>query len=181
MANFEEAVAFVLDNEGRYSNNPRDRGSSTNFGISLRFLNSLSIENLRKYGFGVVLDDQAVKEMSLDTAKQIYREQFWNVQPFERLLKQEHANYLFDFAVNCGVAPAIKAIQRACWAVLRKWGRPTEDGILGDETISLVNQCGFFLMPALRAERGNYYKDLVNHFPEEKEFLDGWYSRCYDS
>lgn len=181
MSSFDEAVSFVLNNEGRYSNNPRDKGSATNYGISLRFLNSLPIETIRGYGFGGVLDDQAIRDMTLETAKKIYREQFWSVQPFFKILKQEHANYIFDFAVNCGIAPAIKAVQRACWAVLRKPYSPIDDGILGDGTLAAINQCGYFLMPAMRAERGSYYRDLVQRFPEQKEFLHGWYDRCYST
>ena len=41
MADFKQAIAKVLKNEGGYVDNPNDLGGTTNFGISLRFLQSI--------------------------------------------------------------------------------------------------------------------------------------------
>ena len=43
---FETAIAFVLNEEGGYSNDPRDPGGETNFGISKRAHPQVDIKNL---------------------------------------------------------------------------------------------------------------------------------------
>ncbi len=180
MSNFDAAVNFVLKNEKGLNENPLDKGGITNFGISQRFLKSIDPDNLKKYGiFSDPHEDQTIRDLTIDQAKAIYRGEFWDHAPFNKILNQEHCNYIFDMAVNIGIAPAIKCVQRACWAVLKKWELLPDDGILGDKTLSAIVQCGFFIMPPMRAERSAYYLAIIHNNPEQKEFLNGWYDRAY--
>lgn len=59
--NFEKAVAFVLRHEGGYTNDNRDPGGETKFGISKRAYPSLDIKNLTE-----------------EQAKVIYRRDYWD-------------------------------------------------------------------------------------------------------
>lgn len=181
MSNFDDAIDFVLKNEGGLSDNPRDKGSITHYGISLRFLRSLGRDRLRSYSIYEDPDEQTIKDLTVDQAKKIYHEEFWVSAPFHEIANQMHCNYIFDMAINCGISPAIKAVQRACWAVMKRWESLVDDGVLGQETILAIQMCGMFLMPAFRAERGNYYRNIVNAHPDQKEFLAGWYNRTYNT
>lgn len=179
MSDFDEAISFVIRHEGGLNVNQNDRGGITNHGISLRYLRGLVTSDLVKYGIFETPSEETIKELTLAQAKNIYYGEFWLNAPFERIDNQEHANYIFDMAVNLGISPAIKCVQRACWAVMRRWDHLIDDGILGNKTIETIHRCGFMIMPAIRAERGNYYRNIVKNNPDQKEFLDGWYNRTY--
>ena len=74
MSDFNVAVDFVLENEGGLSENPKDTGGITNFGISLRFLRELPNENLRRYGIFEPVTEMTVRDLTIDQAKFIYRQ-----------------------------------------------------------------------------------------------------------
>lgn len=175
---FEEVMRFILKNEGFLNTNPKDRGSITKYGISLRFLKSIPLENLKNYDI-THRDEDQIRSLTLAQAYAIYHGEFWSQAPFNKIKNLEHCKYIFDMAINLGIAPAIKCVQRACWAVMRKWEELKDDGILGDKTLIAIDLCGHLIMPALRAERGNYYRNIVKAHPEQQEFLDGWYNRTY--
>jgi lysozyme family protein len=182
MSNFDTAVNFVLRQEGVLNENPSDRGGITKYGISLRFLKSVPLENLKRYGiFDNEVTEDTIRHLSLDSAKKIYYGEFWQHAPFEKILNQEHTNYIFDMAINLGIAPAIKCVQRACWAVMRHWGELKDDGILGEKTLDAITRCGFLIMPPLRAERANHYRALIALYPDQEKFINTWFDRTYDA
>ena len=172
MACFEEAVAFVLDNEGGYSDNPNDSGGATNHGISLRFLKTLPVESLKKYGFfgDLIVDD--VKGLSQERAVAIYRGEFWDSAPFEGIKNQHRANYIFDCCVNHGLGTGIKMVQRACWVIHSDFPLK-DDGIMGEKTLFAINNVSL-LMISLMATRAEFMRGLG-----KGEFLNGWLKRCY--
>ena len=180
MFKFEHAVEYVLKHEGGLSENPNDAGGITNFGISWRFLKSLSVATLKGYGIyvddGVTQDD--VRLLSIEQAKDIYLGEFWNHSAFEKIETQDVCNYVFDMAVNMGINPSIKCAQRATWAVMRKREIIKDDGILGPKSIQMINQCGTVLLYSLRSERAGYYR-IVAEKPEQDIFLMGWLNRAY--
>ena len=143
MSNFLTAVNYTLGNEGldRFVDNPNDRGGATRLGISLRFLKSLPKEKLRQYGLTCDEPDiDDVRNLSRDVAIEIYRGEFWQHSNFDRIIDQDVGNYLFDMAVNSGISPAIKCAQRAIWSIYRSRKKCIEDGILGAETLRILNQ-----------------------------------------
>ncbi len=70
-------------------------------------------------------------------------------------------------------------MQRACWAVIKKKDIIVDDGILGEETIFKINNCGLMIIPAFIAERAGHYRLLVERNPNLQEFLEGWLRRSY--
>ena len=179
MSEFTGAVLYVLGNEGDLSENPHDTGGITNGGISLRFLKTLSLEKLKSYGiFDETINEDTIRNLTLDQKKAIYRGEFWEHAPFERIKNQVLCNYIFDMAVNIGIAPAIKCVQRAIWAIDHDWKELPDDGILGNETLEFINATTFIMIPT-RAERGSYYRAIVQRDPSQQEFLSGWYDRTY--
>jgi len=182
MAEFTEAVQYVLDREGELSENPNDPGGITKYGISFRFLKSLPLDKLRSYGIFVseTITEDDIRELTLDQAKSIYKGEFWDHAPFEDLTSQAIANYIYDMAVNMGIAPAIKCAQRACWSIINRYASIVDDGILGTNTIAQINKAfPSCMLYAMRSERAGYYRLLVECNPNQREFLDGWLRRSY--
>lgn len=181
MGDFNKAVDFVLENEKGLSENPNDAGGITNFGISLRFLRELPSENLRRYGiFEITMSDQTIRDLTRDQAKFIYRGEFWEVAPFEKIKSQRVCDYVFDMACNCGVAQSIKIIQRSLWAVFFNRDVVKDDGILGEQTLTRLNFLSDNeILPVLIANRASYYRLLAEIRPKDKENLNGWLNRCY--
>jgi lysozyme family protein len=182
MADFECAVNYVLRNEGGLNEKiaGKDPGGLTNHGISLRFLKMLDKETLKKYGiFDEEINEDTIRDLSLDQAKAIYKGEFWSHAPFERIINQEHANYIFDMVISLGINPGIKCVQHSIWAVMRKWEFLKDDGILGEKTLAALNQCGFLIMPALRAERAAFYRHLASQSEFHREILHARYNRTY--
>lgn len=171
----DDAIEYVLGNEGLLEVNENDPGGITKFGVSLRFMKSLTTDELKKIDIYDEVTDDTIRNMDKNLAVKIYKIFFWDIAPFYRIANQLHCNYIFDMSVDQGLAPAIKCVQHAIWAV-SKQNLLAADGILGDKTIAGIKLCGFMLMPALRAERANYYRSL-----DKKEFIEGWLRRTYRS
>jgi lysozyme family protein len=180
MSDYLLAIAFILKNEGGLSQNPHDKGGITNFGISLRFLKSLSPETLKSYGIFGEINEQTIIELKQYQASDIYHGEFWSHAPFEKIGNQEVANFVFDMAINMGISPAIKCLQRALWSV-RKRRDLVDDGILGEKTLSAIQLCGFLVLPAMRSERAGYYRLIAQNNVEEQNNLNGWLRRAYES
>lgn len=178
MISASAAIDFVLSKEGGLVDNPNDAGGITNYGISLRFLRNL--QNPQFYGIHVEsIEPDDIRHLTVEQAKALYLNEFWNHAPFGKINSQNTVNAVFDHAVNAGISPAIKCLQRACWAVMKTKGIPVDDGVLGNITLNIVNQCVFYILPALRAERAAYYRALAEKNSEMKVFLEGWLARAY--
>lgn len=177
MADFNQAVTFVLDNEGGFSNDEHDEGGATNFGVSLRYLRGLPDESLRKYGIHVPPDVEAVKAMTVTQAKAIYLGEFWQPK-LDEISRQPFANYIFDMCVNHGISEGIKILQRAICAAARDQQEVVIDGVLGDGTVNAVTRSCVFLPATLIATRSQFYRQLAEK-PGQEKFLKDWLDRAY--
>lgn len=181
MVNFESAIDFVLVNEGEeVSQNKNDSGGTTRYGISLRFLKSLEQDKLKKYGIFVEeVTDNEIINLSRQQAIKIYRGEFWDTAPFEKLQNQKLGNYIFDMCINHGIGQGIKIAQRACWAAYKDRTIVVDDGVLGKMSLAKINYAGFLLVPALAAERAGFCRLIAHERSRDEEFLNGWLNRCY--
>lgn len=91
--NFPRALKFVLAHEGGYSNNPKDPGGETNFGISKRAHPSVDI-----------------KALTPGAAGAIYLAEYWVAAGCDQRL-YPYDVVTFDTAVNMGVARAVELIE----------------------------------------------------------------------
>lgn len=182
MSQFEPAVEYVLLREKGIEEQANDPGGVTKYGISFRFLKSVSPECLRLYGIPIYISTDTIRDLTIEQAKALYKGEFWNHAPFERINNQLIANYLFDTCINMGIAPGVKCLQRALWAVRSNRAILVDDGILGEETLKQVNCIdSVLLLAALRSERGGEYRLIADRKPEEgKQDLDGWLNRSYN-
>lgn len=100
---FDTAFDRLMGAEGGYVNNPRDPGGETNWGITWPILHQgISLK--------LVPEGTTIKSLTREQAKVLYRVLFWEV------LRKAHPALkfqAFDFAVNSGLATAIRKLQSA--------------------------------------------------------------------
>lgn len=167
MAKFEDAIEFVLKNEGGLVDDPNDPGGITAWGISLRFYKTIKAK--------VTAND--IKRLTKDEAKNIYENHFWNRNKYYALNSQKIATKAFDMSVNCGVRASNQALQKAVMhsskCILRV------DGILGDKTIAAVNSANEQdVYQSFKSFQRDYYLDVLKRFPELAKYKNGWLKRA---
>jgi lysozyme family protein len=152
--NFEKSFSLLIDFEGGYSNNPKDPGGETKFGISKRAYPNLNIKNLTE-----------------DQAKEIYKKDYWDACRCAEL--PEFLKYsVFDYAVNSGPKKAVEVMQE----ILSEFGFPIGgvDGIIGPKTmahIKLVDPYEFAIL--LNQKRLLNFTNIKNW----DSFGKGWVKR----
>lgn len=178
MISFDVAFDYLLPNEGGLTNDPNDAGGMTKYGISLRFLRACGL----RYDFDKngIVDESEINNLTLLQARLIYKNEFWCIE-FEKINSQIIVNYIFDMWVNMGKKQAIRIVQRALWACGISRTVIKDDGILGPQTLTRINQIsGTLLNVALRSERAAVYRLIVATHPENNVFLNGWLARAYE-
>lgn len=112
---------YIIKSEGGYVKHPRDPGKATNMGIT--------IATLRAWRRCSVTDND-VRNLSQEEAIAIYKAQYWDAARADQLpLGLDYM--VFDYAVNSGVARAIKDLQRTVGV--------TPDGVIGQKTLSEID------------------------------------------
>lgn len=138
---FQKAVDMVIlletggDPHGGYTNDPRDPGGETRWGISKR-----------------AFPDEDIKGLTRERAVELYRVHYWNkLRPDE--LPLQLSIVLFDTAVNQGVGTAVRLLQKACGV--------TQDGVMGGNTIAAANRLRD-AVARFSAERAMRYANTAN-------------------
>lgn len=145
---FDTAVAHILLFEGGYVNNPKDPGGETNRGIAKKFY-----------------PDEDIKGMTIERAKEIYRQDYWDKCQCEELPENIRLA-VFDCAVNQGVRTAVRLLQQVV--------QVTPDGVLGPNTLKAIHECGpDYLLNGFIQARLERYKVTANF----DVFGRGWLSR----
>lgn len=156
MSEFQTCLAFTLREEGGFSDDPRDPGGATNYGITLATLSHWR-------GRRCTADD--VRNLTQQEASVIYRVSYWHAMkcsalPFGLDLMT------FDEGVNAGPPASVRMLQFVVGV--------EADGIVGAQTISAAE---FAKMPAaieiLAQRQEESYRADVD-FPI---FGDGWLTR----
>jgi len=167
MANFEQALTFVLRNEDPHLSGvvTEDSGGRTRFGIAERFHPDQGAEFY-----------EGPLESALEAAGEIYRSEYWRAIRGDEINDQSIATKLLDMAVNMGVRQAIVLCQRA----LNVSGfRVHEDGLFGSRTLAAINLADVALLSAhLRECCAAFYQHLAAVRPEAQQYLHGWLARA---
>jgi lysozyme family protein len=116
MSNFDAAFIRIVGIEGGYSDDPKDPGGKTKFGITERVARAHAYQG-------------DMRALPLDVASSIYRAEYWDICRCDSL-PWPLALYVFDAAVNQGQETAIKMLQRALDTV--------QDGHIGQQTLALA-------------------------------------------
>lgn len=118
---FLNVLPYVFGEEGGYVNHPADPGGHTNMGITLATLSAW---------MGTKASAADIRNLSQKTAADIYKKNYWDKIAGD-VLPAGIDYAVFDFAINSGPARAAKALQKIAGT--------TQDGIIGDQTLSALN------------------------------------------
>lgn len=168
--NFEFALSQTLHFEGGYSNDPDDRGGETNYGIT-------HFDVDRAYRKGVISHNNTAN-LTVDEAKSIYRDFYWDVSKLDLIQNKHIAAEMFDTSVNMGPTQMGKIVQRA----LEYLGENLAvDGVVGPITRSLINKwCNYdpkSLFIVMNCEQYAIYKIIIENNPSQLKFARGWLKR----
>jgi lysozyme family protein len=180
MAEYGPAFAKVIELEGGFVDHPDDPGGATNFGISLRFLQTQEDYELGDIDNDGDLDYDDIKNMKLSDASALYKKHWWDKYGYGSIPNQAIANKLFDMAVNMGAKQAHKLLQRAINCVVGQ-RLLVDDGILGEKSsqgMGAAIQQPLALLAALRAQQEGFYRALVAGNDKFSVFLKGWLNRA---
>lgn len=180
MSDIEQLLDELLDREGGYVDHPADRGGATNWGITVAIA--------RTHGY-----DGPMKALPRATARQIYRQDYWEKPGFTALdaLAPALAAELFDTGVNMGTGVAIGFLQRALNALNRNGQDFPDlriDRQLGPVTLSAARRFLALrgakgedvLRKAVEALQGERYIALAEARPANEAFLYGWIANRID-
>ncbi len=114
MANYNEAILKVLNNEGGYVNDPADKGGETYKGISRnnwsKWIGWQFIDGAKNNSnFPKCLS--AIPQLKKSVID-FYKINFWEPVGGELIADQDIANMLVDAAVLEGIKPAVKRAQK---------------------------------------------------------------------
>ncbi len=148
MSTFDRALDLILRLEGGDTNDPRDPGGLTRFGIAQASHANIDVAELTKVD-----------------AAEIYASQYWKPLRCEDMPPCV-ALAVFDCAVNQGPVIAARLLQRAA-------GVP-EDGIVGSRTLAAVSARPEAVLEAFMVGRLLRYTNTGNF----DRFGKGWFARA---
>lgn len=167
MANVSVLAPFILSWEGEYSDHPKDKGGATNMGVTLSTLRAVGYD---KNGDGKT-DEVDLKQLtSRDVTEAFLKPYFWDKCQADKIKSQSVANILVDWAWASG-GNAVKGVQKLL--------KVTADGIVGEQTLSAINNAGNarLLFASIKRARAAFLKRIVEKHPEQEVFLKGWMCR----
>jgi lysozyme family protein len=174
---FDEAFKDVVGIEGRYSNDPKDSGGETMYGITLRVA--------RAEGYTGAMD-----AMPLAIAKSIYRSKYWDLHRLDSVMAiagGRVAHEMFECAVNLPWGKAGTFLQRALNAMNQEavmYADIPVDGQVGNLTLESLrsfmrrrgNEGATVLLRALNAQQGMHYLTLAEARQKDERFVYGWFN-----
>jgi lysozyme family protein len=157
---FGVCLAFTLNAEGGYVDDPDDPGGATNMGITLA--------TLREWSDDPDLGPVQVENMTQRTAGAIYRSLYWNPLRADALPAGVDLS-VFDMGVNAGIWRSARLLQQALG-----FAGEDVDGCVGPDTLAAAARCNArSLVDDLAERQAAYYRGLSD-FPI---FGSGWLNR----
>ncbi len=188
MANFKIALAKTLEYEGVYSNNQKDPGGETVFGVSRKYHSGWTgwetidkIKSLSIYFEDWIETIKSSEELVL-AVDSFYETEFWDKLHGYLIMNQDLANFLFDTAVHCGVDFAVKSLQDSL-NVLLKYSLKV-DGNFGGLTMTAFENVERLcmqptLLKMLMVARGNKFIELARNNEFHRKNLRGYFKRVF--
>lgn len=160
---FEISFIHILEAEGiGFTDHATDKGGPTIHGLSSRFLASY---------FGRYLAYHEIKAITVDEAREIYRESFWDTLRLSEI-SPRLAMVIFDQAVNRGVRAVTLSIQRATGT--------KQDGVFGPVTFKALASSDPTLTAwdIIKDSKQAYFK-IVAYDSSQSANLQGWINRLF--
>lgn len=182
MADLQQAEAKTLKWEGGYANVAGDAGGETIFGIARAMHPNLKLwEHLDNYKKALEpFDKSKYKELEKlckgnvqfkEEMDRFYKKEFWDKIKGDEIQNQDAANAIYDFAVNSGVKRAVEYAQKTLNLMV--------DGIMGEQTLSAINNAGADFVNHYCDNRAEFFKTIAQKGQNAK-FLNGWLNRVKD-
>lgn len=157
-------IKFILKWEGGYSEAKTDRGNKNN-GCTNK---GITLETFREF-YGKDKTKNDVKNMTNTQWLHIFEKGFYNKIKCEQVKDGNIQLIWCDWFWGSGIW-AVKRVQRLL--------KLTEDGIVGPKTISAINaQNPKVLFLQIKADRLDFYDDIVKNHPDQSVNLKGWRNR----
>jgi lysozyme family protein len=167
MADINKLIPFIMHWEGRFANDPADRGGPTNKGVTLKAW--------KVYGYDKDLDgDIDVNDLKMisdaDVIRMVLKPHYWNLWQADRINNQSIANILVDWVWHSG----IKGI-----TIPQEILKVKPDGIVGEKTLEAVNRFPDqkMLFNMLKLRRIKWVKSICEENSPQETFLKGWINR----
>lgn len=172
--NLTDALDKLIAVEGKYSNNPADRGSETMWGITVAVA--------RAFGY-----QGPMVSMPRTVAVDIYRDRYWEQPGFDKVatLSTQVAEELLDTGVNMGTSIAGRFLQRALNVLNKRGGIYPDvvvDGSIGKMTLAALKEFlaqrgaggETVLLRMLNAQQSVRYIEIAEGNVTQEDFQFGW-------
>jgi lysozyme family protein len=160
----DEALNYLLAEEGGWSNNEHDHGGATMYGVTQGTYD--------QYRRNTNKSPASVKNITKDEARNLYNTMYWKAAGCDKL--PWPISYItFDAAVNSGPGRAVKWMQSGLGVA--------QDGAVGPGTVAAANKAvadgnGNVLLSIIDA-RTTFLARLVQKDASQATFLLGWWRR----
>jgi lysozyme family protein len=176
---FDSAFEKVILVEGGYTDDPKDSGGETRWGITKA--------EARANGYNADM-----RKMPQSVARYIYQRQYWDLLNLDAVadLSQPVAEEIFDTAVNCGQGIAGKFLQRALNVLNREeadYADVRVDGLVGPLTVqslrAFLGKRGAdgeeVLLRVLNCLQGARYVEIAEgpNRKKNEKFVFGWFKQ----
>lgn len=127
MAKFDIEFNKLILSEGGYVDDPDDAGGETYLGISRnnnpKWVGWEVIDDIKKKYGTKGITARLKKDIALtNSAKLLYKQNYWDVLELDDIPSQSIAHELFDTCVNCGKTTAIRIVQQVLMMTITgKW------------------------------------------------------------
>lgn len=171
----EKIINKIIAIEGGYSDNEKDSGGKTRYGIT--------IFTARKNGYR-----GDMRDLPLEFAKKVYDRRYLQKIKFESVAKSslDVAKEMADTAINMGWYRANRFLQRAL-NILNRGQRDYRDikvdGVVGRKTLNALEaylkrrgkEGERVLLKILNSMQGAKYIELAETREKDEEFIYGWF------
>lgn len=175
MSAFEEEFAKLLGIEGGFSNNAKDAGGATRWGVTETVA--------REAGY-----KGDMKDLPVDVAQQIAKAKYWDVMRLDDVaaISRGVAHELLDTGYNMGPGTAGRMLQRALNAFNHE-GRDYPDlkldNVLGPTTIAALRsyiakrgkEGELVLLRCLNSLQGEKFVEICEDRQQNEAFVYGWF------
>lgn len=160
----DDALEYLLEEEGGWSNNPADTGGATMYGVTQSTYNAWRKKKGRP--------QQSVAKMTKAEGRELYESEYWLAASCDKL--PWPISYLcFDAAVNSGTTRGKQWVQTGLGV--------KADGAIGNQSIAAAKAAveggRADKLLAIVDARATFLARLVQSKPSQAAFLLGWWRR----